>query len=82
VTIKIIVSIRHVATANATLLLPPQPRCCRISKRAAATAEILLPPSCHLRRQVGHHRRAVATANSAAALPLPRYHCLQNNKKM
>jgi hypothetical protein len=62
------------------LLLPP-PRCHCISKRAAATAKIALPPSCRLRCQAGRHCHAAATTTFAAVLPLPRYHCLQNKKK-
>jgi hypothetical protein len=44
-TIKIIISICHAAAANAPLLPLPPPRCRRISKCAAATAKIALPPS-------------------------------------
>jgi hypothetical protein len=81
VTIKIIISKRHAATANTPLLPPLPPHCHRISKRAAATAKIALPPSCHLHRQAGRCHHAAAAATSANAWQLPRYHCLQNNKK-
>jgi hypothetical protein len=82
VTIKFFVSIRHAAAANAPLLLPPPPCCCRISKRAAATAKFALLPSCCLRCQAGCHLRAAAAATSAATLPSPSYHCLQNKKNV
>ncbi len=58
---------------------PPPPRCCRISKHAAATATIALPPSCRLCRQAGHLHRAAAAATSAKLQQLPCYHCLQKN---
>jgi hypothetical protein len=77
-TIKIIISIRHAAASNAPLLLLPPLCCCHISKRAAATAKIALPPSCRLHRQAGHRHRAPATATSANAWQLPHYHCLKN----
>ncbi len=81
--IKIIISIRHAATANAPLLPLPPPCCHRISKCAAATAEIALPPSSPLRCQAGRHRRAAAAATSANAWQPRRYHhCLQNKIKM
>jgi hypothetical protein len=77
---KIIVSILHAAAAN-TLLLPlPSPRCSCTSKHAAATAKIALLPSCCIRCQAGRRCRAAAATTSAATLPLPRYHCLQNKK--
>jgi hypothetical protein len=80
VTIDIIISIRHAAAANAPLLPLPPPGCRRISKRAAATAKIALPPSCRLRHQAGHRHRAAAAATSVNARQLLRYHCLQNKK--
>jgi hypothetical protein len=76
--IKIIISIRHAATSNAPLLPPPPPRCCRISKRATATAKIALLPSFRLRRQAGCRHCAPAAATSANVQQTPRYHCLQN----
>jgi hypothetical protein len=78
VTIKIIISIRHAAAANAPLLPLPPLHCCRISKHAAATAKIALPPSCRLCRQAGCRHRAPAAATSANAWQPPCYHCLQN----
>jgi hypothetical protein len=78
VTIKIIISIRHAATSNAPLLPPPLPCCCRISKHAADTAKIALPPSCRLRRQASRRHGAPAAATSANMRQPPRYHCLQN----
>ncbi len=72
----------HAASANAPLLPPPPPRCCHISKRAAATAKIALPQSCHLRRQAGRRHRAAAAATSANAWQPPRYHCLKNKKNV
>ncbi len=82
VMIKIIISIRHAAASNAPLLPPPPPRCRLISKRAAATAKITLPPSLRLGHQAGHHHCAPATATFANARQPPRYHCLQNKLKM
>jgi hypothetical protein len=82
VTIAIIVRICHAAAANAALLPLPPPRCRRTFKCAAATAKIAVPPSCRLRRQAGRCRHAATAATSAAALPPPRYHCLQNKIKM
>jgi hypothetical protein len=78
VMIKIIISTCHAAASNAPLLLPPLPRCRRISKRAAAMAKIVLPPSCRLCRQAGRRHHAPAAATSANAWQLPHYHCLQN----
>jgi hypothetical protein len=77
-TIKFIGSICHAATTNTTLLPPPPSRCPSTSKRAAATAKIVLLPSCHLHRQAVHRHRAAAATTSATTLPLPCYHCLQN----
>jgi hypothetical protein len=75
--IKIIISIRHAASSIAPLLPPPPPQCRRISKHAAATAKITLPPNFRLRRQAGRRHRALAAAISANAwqplhLPLPK----------
>jgi hypothetical protein len=81
VTIKIIISIHHAATSNALLLPPPPPWCRRISKHAAATAKITLPPSFHLHHQAACHHRAPAAATSANPWQPPRYHCLQNEFK-
>jgi hypothetical protein len=81
-TIKIIISMRHAADSNAPLLPPPSPRCCRISKRAAATAKIALLPSCRLRHQAGCRHRAPAATTAANAWQPPRYHCLQNKKRI
>jgi hypothetical protein len=80
-TIKIIISIHHAAAANAPLLLPP-PRCHQISKHAAATAKFALLPSCRLCPQAGHRHHAAAATTSAATLPMPSYHCLQNIKNV
>jgi hypothetical protein len=80
--IKIIISIRHAAAANAPLLPLPPPHCCRISKHAAATTKIALPPSCHLCHQAGCRHRAAAAATSTNARQLPHYHCLQNKIKL
>jgi hypothetical protein len=80
-TIEIIISTRHTAAANTLLLLPPPPHRRRISKHAPATAKIALLPSCRLRHQVGCRCRAAAATTSAATLPTPQYHCLQNIKK-
>jgi hypothetical protein len=81
VMIKIIISIRHAAASNAPLLLPPPPQCRRISKRATATAKIMLLPSFRLCRQAGHRHPAPAAATPANARQPPRYHCLQNKLK-
>ncbi len=81
VTIKIIISISHAAASSTPLLPPPPPRCCRISKRDAATAKIALPPSCCLHRQADHCHRAFAAATSANTWQPPCYHCLQNKKR-
>jgi hypothetical protein len=71
VTIKIIISTHHAAASNAPLLPLPPPRCCRISKRAAATAKIAFLPSCRLRRQAGCRNHAPAAATSANAWQPP-----------
>jgi hypothetical protein len=79
--IKIIISIRHAAASNAPLLPPPLPRCRRISKRAAATAKITLPPSFRLSRQAGRCHHAPAATTSANERQPLRYYCLQNKLK-
>ncbi len=81
-TIKLIISTCHTATANTPLLLLPPPCCRHISKRAPATTKIALPPSCRLHPQAGCHCHAATTATSAAMLPTPCYHCLQNIKNV
>jgi hypothetical protein len=78
VMIKIIISIHHAAASNASLLPPPPTRCCCISKCAAATAKIALPPSCRLYCQADRRHHAHAAATSANTWQPPHYHCLQN----
>jgi hypothetical protein len=81
VMIIIIIIICHAAASNALLLPPPPPRCRCISKRAAATAKIALPPSCCLCCQAGRRHCAPATATSANARQPPRYTAYKMNKK-
>ncbi len=59
------------AATDAVLLqscwLPPLLRCHRASRRAAATADALLPPSCHRHCQASRRRHCCRAANAPAA---------------